>query len=468
LAAVLASVVIPIQSAQAQTFTLLYSFGGGADGNGPNGLTQATNGDFYGTTFGSGAYGYGTVFKITPAGKLTTLYSFCSENSPTACADGANSEAGLIQASNGDFYGVTNAGGATYWGTVLKITPSGAFTTLYSFCSQTNCTDGGQPLGGLIQPIDGELYGATQAGGASDEGTVFKMTPSGTPETLYSFCSQTKCSQIPDATPIQATNGDFYGTTADGGGASEDGTVLKMTPGGAVTTLYSFCSQTNCADGSRPIGGLVQATNGDFYGTTYYGGASSAGTVFKITPGGTLTTLHSFCYPVSPTCADGGFPTAGVIQATNGDFYGTTIGYADIDDGYGTVFRLSEGLGPFVETQTTSGLVGAAVTILGTDLTGATSVTFNGTPAAPIVVSATDITTKVPTGATSGYVEVTTPRRHAQEQRGVHGRHGSAGALARDRHLQRAADRFDHRCDRRGSDLLHHQRKESHNVLLGL
>jgi uncharacterized repeat protein (TIGR03803 family) len=174
------------------------------------------------------------------------------------------------------------------------------------------------------------------------------------------------------------------------------------------TTLYSFCDKTNCTDGSGPGAGLIQGTDGNLYGTTSHGGNAGDGTVFEITPGGTLTTLYSFCSHVNNgLCTDGEFPAAGLIQATNGDFYGTTLSGGA--NGDGVVFRLSVGLGPFVETQTTSGTVGAAVKILGTDLTGATSVTFNGTPATFAVVSKSHINATVPTGATTGFVEVVTP-----------------------------------------------------------
>jgi uncharacterized repeat protein (TIGR03803 family) len=156
----------------------------------------------------------------------------------------------------------------------------------------------------------------------------------------------------------------------------------KSTPSGSLTTLYSFCSQSGCPDGEgeHPEAELVQATNGDFYGTTAFGGAHRRGTVFKITPSGTLTTLYSFCSQgVYPDCTDGDNLIAGLVQASNGDFYGTTAYGGPTGDG--TVFSLSVGLGPFVETRPTSGVVGKFVEILGTNLTGATSVSFNGTAA---------------------------------------------------------------------------------------
>jgi uncharacterized repeat protein (TIGR03803 family) len=176
-----------------------------------------------------------------------------------------------------------------------------------------------------------------------------------------------------------------------------------------LTTLYSFCSQSGCFDGYSPVAGLIQATDRNLYGTTQWGGAESQGVVFKITPTGTLTTLYSFPLPWT----DGIYPVAGLVQATNGTLYGTTDAGGTSSDCYpacGTAFSLSVGLGPFVETQTTSGEVGAAVKILGSDLTGATSVSFNGAAAAFTIVAPSLITATVPAGATSGTVQVVTPR----------------------------------------------------------
>jgi len=379
------------------TLTMIYSFcqppNRCTDGAYPfAGLIQATDGDFYGTTAEGGANGHGTVFKISPSGTLATLHSFCSEN---GCADGQYPDAVLVQAVDGDFYGTTYSGGANGFGTVFKINPSGALTTLHSFCSESGCTDGQYPDVGLVQAIDGNLYGITYAGGASGDGTVFKMTPSGKLTTLHSFDSTD--GQYPLAGLVQATDGSFYGTT-DEGGAAGFGTVFKITASGTLTTLHSFDS----TDGAEPSGALVQAADGSFYGTTAYGGASNFGTAFKITASGTLATLHSF------GSGEGIVPYTGLIQDTNGTFYGTTVrGGAD---NHGTLFSLSVGLGPFVETQTTSGNVGAAVEILGTDLTGATSVSFNGTAATFTVVSRSLITTTVPAGATTGKVQVVTQR----------------------------------------------------------
>jgi uncharacterized repeat protein (TIGR03803 family) len=450
---VCATAAIP---SSAQTFTTLHSFDG-TDGSLPfAGLVQATNGDLYGTTVEGGANFDGTVFKITPSGKLTTVHSFAGYPS-----DGADPYAGLVLATNGNLYGTTLEGGTDGSGTVFKITTGGALLTLYSFCTQANCTDGQAPQAGLIQAPDGDFYGTTYSGGsyAQDAGTVFKITPGGTLTTLYTFCAQSGCTDgdYPAAGLVQASNGDFYGTTPSGGTSSDcalncgtvfkitasgtlttlysfdgtdghpeaamvqaangnlygttglsgagDGTVFEITPGGTLTTLHSF----DGTDGYGYIAGLIQATDGNLYGTTAAGGANGYGTIFRITPGGTLTTLYSFDY------TDGSGPDGTLVQDTNGKLYGTTAAGGAND--FGTVFSLSVGLGPFVETLPGSGKVGAAVKILGTDLTGATSVTFNGTAAVFTVVSGSLMTTNVPTGASTGFVTVTTPSRTLKSNR---------------------------------------------------
>jgi len=267
----------------------------------------------------------------------------------------------------------------------------------------------------LVQATNGDLYGATGLGGANCTdyqgcGTIFKMTPSGTLTTLYSFCPQGPfplCAdgENPDVALVQATDGALYGTTGVGGD-SDNGTVFRFTPGSGLTTLYSFCSLTSCADGQHPQASLVQATNGEFYGTTVQGGANGGGTIFQIKPSGALTTIYSFCSLAN--CADGG-GAHGLVQVTDGKLYGTTP-YTNSVPGDGTVFSLSVGLGPFVEPQRTSGAVGSIIKILGTDLTGAKRVAFNGTAAAFTVVSASLITATVPPGATTGAIQVVTPR----------------------------------------------------------
>jgi len=206
---------------------------------------------------------------------------------------------------------------------------------------------------------------------------------------------------------VQGTDGNFYGTTSGGGTHSELGTIFKITPTGTLTTLYNFCALNNCTDGINPYFGVIQASDGNFYGTTFSGGSNALngyGTIFKITPAGALTTLYTFC-PQSG-CSDSRTPYGGLVQATNGIFYGTACCGGTSDDG--TVFSLSVGLGPFVTTQPGSGKVGTAVNIFGSNLTGATAVSFNGTAAAFTVVSNSEIRTSVPNGATTGKIKVTT------------------------------------------------------------
>jgi uncharacterized repeat protein (TIGR03803 family) len=313
-----------------------------------------------------------------------------------------------------NFYGTTTEGGAYGKGTVFQFNPNGTLTTLYSFCPESSCTDGAVPEAGLIQATDGNLYGTTWAGGAFGGGTVFEITPGGTPSTaatLYSFCAQSGCPDgvAPTAGLIQAANGDLYGTTS-GGGAYGNGTAFHITPtvgAGSFRTLYSFCGYSGCPYGQTVGDGLVQGTDGNFYGTTLYGGA---GTIFSIAPTGALTTLYDFCSQSG--CTDGYYPEAPLVQATNGSFYGTALAGGNTSacsGGCGTVFMLSVGLGPFVETQSGSGAVGAAVAILGNNLAGATSVTFNGTAAVFTVnPTGTAISTTVPASATTGTVQVVT------------------------------------------------------------
>jgi uncharacterized repeat protein (TIGR03803 family) len=429
--------------APAVTFTTLYSFDG-TDGDEPNaGMVQAANGDLYGTTYAGGNAEKGTVFRITPNGALTTLHSFEG-------TDGSLPLAGLVQAPNGGFYGTTFDGGTNHNdGAIFKITAQGALTTLHSFRSTDGANptaelvqtpngvlygttfDGGAPSSdgtvfkiipagvlttlhsfhgpdgklvraGLVQGKDGKFYGTTESGGASGDGTVFSITPSGTLTTLHSF--EGADGQAPLARLIQDSNGNFYGTTY-GGGPTGDGTIFSITPAGSLTTLYGFCSQSNCADGASPFAGLIQGTDGNLYGTTRFGGANGQGTIFKITTSGVFAMLHSFC--LQSNCIDGANPLAGVVQDTNGILYGTTA-YGGAN-GDGTVFSLSVNLGPFVKTNPMYGKVGKAVKILGTNLTGATSVTFNGTAATFTVKLKSEITTTVPTGATTGTVQVVTP-----------------------------------------------------------
>jgi uncharacterized repeat protein (TIGR03803 family) len=271
------------------------------------------------------------------------------------------------------------------------MTTGGKPTTLYSF---TGTADGSSPAG-LVQATGGQLYGTTPGGGTTGNGTVFKMTTGGKLTTLYSFTGTGDGSS--PGRLVQGTDGNFYGTSQAGGGYNA-GTVFKITPAGALTTLYSFCSQANCTDGSYPGAGVVQATDGNFYGTTSNGGAYAYGTIFEITPTGAFTVLYSF---------DGSDYTnpGRLVQGTDGNFYG----YTGNEYFPGTIFSLSTGLGPFVSFIRASGKVGQSAEILGQGFTGATSASFNGTPATFTVNSDTYLKATVPAGATTGFVTVTTP-----------------------------------------------------------
>jgi uncharacterized repeat protein (TIGR03803 family) len=396
----------------AGAYSILYSFcpqTNCTDGSEPAAaLTLGLDGNFYGTTESGGAYGYGTVFKITASGKLTTLYSFCTRSN---CADGAAPLAGLIQASDGNFYGAAAFGGqgdcsglaGTGCGTIFKITSAGKLTTLHVF----DVTDGGNPEAGLIQATDGNFYGTTVIGGANGDGTVFRMTPAGKLTTLHSFNNTDGAN--PYSSLTQATDGNLYGTTNQQG-ANGNGTVFKITLAGKLTTIHNFCSLP-CTSSVQPYAGLVQATDGNLYGTTYWGGDlncndfNGCGTVYRITPAGNLTTLYRFNTGIDPFSA--------VFQATNGTFYGTTLFGGNyncgFDTGCGTIFSLSMGLGPFVSLERYSGRVGQTGGILGQGFKGTTGVMLNGTLASFTVVSDTFLKATVPAGATSGFVTVVTP-----------------------------------------------------------
>jgi uncharacterized repeat protein (TIGR03803 family) len=325
--------------------TVLYSFGSSGDGTYPYGnLIQGSDGNFYGTTATGGtgttcSGGCGTIFRFSPGtGTATVVYSFGTSG------DGAYPYGNLIQASDGNLYGTTTAGGTSTsctggCGAIFKFSlSSGTETVLYSFGTSG---DGAYPYASLIQGSDGNLYGTTAGGGTSTTcsggcGTVFKYSPSsGTETVLYSFGASGD-GTYPYAGVIQASDGNFYGTTAEGGTAKSCtggcGTVFMFSPGsGTETILHDFGSPGG--DGENPYTGLIQGTDGNLYGTTYAGGANNLGTAFMVSPtSGTETVLYNF----GSVAGDGETPNANLIQGSNGAFYGTTLfgGAAS----YGTVF----------------------------------------------------------------------------------------------------------------------------------
>jgi uncharacterized repeat protein (TIGR03803 family) len=335
--------------ARAQKESVLHSFcaqNNCADGEIPwVGVAFDQKGNLYGTTPDGGAYGGGVVFKLTPEGKETVLYSFCDLS---GCTDGANPYAGVIFDQKGNLYGTTLYGGPHGYGVVFKITPEGKETVLHSFCPQGGyyCPDGAQPLAGLVLDRKGNLYGTTPEGGASKNcdytppygcGIVFKLTPGGKEIVLHSFCAQSNCPDglVPTAGLISDQNGYLYGTT-QGGGAYGGGTVFKITPEGKYTVLYSFCAQTNCVDGANPSAGLVFDQKGKLYGTTSQGGVSNGcpgytgcGVVFELTTKGKETVLYSFC--ARDNCLDGAGPYAGLVLDPKGNLYRTTEGGGGIE-----------------------------------------------------------------------------------------------------------------------------------------
>jgi len=325
------------QATGASPFSWLYSF---AESSSVDALVQGDDGNFYGTTtYGGGGPGSGTVFRLTPNGTLTTIYSFTGG----AAGEWPN---GLLQGSDGNLYGTTSGGGnmganAPYGGgTVFKLTHSGALTTLHAF---SGGSDGTTPWSGLIEGSDGNFYGTTTNLSSAGNGTVFKITPSGTLTTLAGFPGNPNGTKT-EAGLVQGRDGNLYGTTYSGG-AYYNGTVFRVTTSGSFTTLYSF---TGGADGGSPEAALVQGSDGSLYGTTFFGGnpnieyiygGSGGGTVFRITPSGTLTTLHKFSGP------EGAFPNAPLALGSDGNFYGTTEYGGNMSSmggyGLGAVYRMT-------------------------------------------------------------------------------------------------------------------------------
>lgn len=428
--------------AGAQTFSTLYSFTGGSDGAYPlGGLIQASDGNLYGTTTyssasgASGLGGFGTVFRITTAGQLQTLYTF------TGGDDGANPSGRLVQASDGNLYGTTAYGGASGQGThghgtVFRITLSGQLTTIYSF---TGGSDGGYIASGLIQARDGYLYGAAEAGGdygstSGGYGTVFRISTLGA-LSAFSFtggeqganpvgslvqdtngyiygttdagggdygnnadgiafsCTtqgiieqagafQGGVGEYPNGYLIQARDGSMYGTASEGGEYENNGigfgTVYRLDPPYVPQAIYLF---TGGADGSSPYGGVIQAIDGDLYGAAAYGGGGAwplgYGTLFRMTTAGAFTLLHTFS-----GAADGAYPLAALTQTRDGAVYGETQQGGASGAGanrYGTIFRLV--LGPPISDVTAQAGSSTAIVTWSTATQGTSVVQYGFTSA---------------------------------------------------------------------------------------
>ena len=315
--------------AAAAKFKTLHTFAGApGDGNEPNAqLLADSSGNFWSTTIQGGASDYGTVFKMAPDGTMTIVYSFAGPPN-----DGGASDATLIEDRNGDFYGTTIAGGADNNGTIFKLTPAGVETTLYAF---KNNGDGAEPFVGVVADKKGNLYGTTYAGGVNGEGTVFKLSSHHKETILHSFAGSDGSGPMADV--ILDESGNLYGT-ATAGGASNDGVVFEIAPDGTETVLYSFSG----TDGMAPYGGVTLDKSGNLYGTTGEGGADGGGIIFKLTSGGTESVLYSFAGR-----ADGGFPSGNLVFDHKRNIYGTTV-YGGNDGtngcqnrgGCGVVYRL--------------------------------------------------------------------------------------------------------------------------------
>jgi uncharacterized repeat protein (TIGR03803 family) len=311
------------------TLTTLHNFNrfNPTDGSQPyGGLIQARDGNLYGTTYGGG--GHGNVYRITLGGTMKTLHNLDYQ------PDGANPYAGLVQLSNGSFYGTAAEGGYGGEGTAFEVTPFGQYIPIYDFGA-----NGGFPVAGLVQASNGNFYGTAEIGGFYGCGTLFEMTPTGTFTLLHTFDGGDGC--YPQATLVEGTDGNLYGVASAGGAHNgyNAGTAFNISQSGTFTLLHVF----DRTDGTSPTGALIQASDGNFYGTTQVGGAYNQGTIFKMTPSGTVTTLYSFC-PQS-FCNDGANPYAGLVLGSDGVFYGTTFNGGG--GGHGTIFSLSVDLEPW-------------------------------------------------------------------------------------------------------------------------
>lgn len=422
-------------NAPAQTYTDLHDFDCSGDGCSPEFpeiLAQGRDGNLYGTLSWVGAYGEGTVVKIIPSGTVTTLHNFSGP-------DGNAPWGGLTLGSDGNFYGTTLMGGDYGYGTIFKITPAGTLTKLHSFDS-TDCespysppvqgksgafygvtssgcaysiTSSGTfkklstsiPLGSyspLLLASDGNFYGTSLYGGANEAGSVFRMSAAGVVKVIYSF-DWTHGAQ-PYAPVVQGSDNLLYGTAATGGAAADGGgVVFKMTTAGKITLLHQFYSDS-LTDGYAPIAGLVAATDGNFYGSTdqgYSGSTARLGVLFKITKTGTYSVLYRFDQ------THGANPYSTAVQHTNGTVYGTTYDGGVMNGG--VFYSLGLGLKPFVLPMTNSGTAGQTVQILGKGLTGATSVKFGTGLAKFSIISDTYMTAVVPANGTTGNVTVIAP-----------------------------------------------------------
>jgi uncharacterized repeat protein (TIGR03803 family) len=442
--AILTFAFVGMTSAFAQIPTTIYTFnvvtGDVAVPTAYGTAVQGRDGNIYGTTGSGAAHGAGGIYVVTPAGNESVLFSFP--------ATSISCQPGITLGNDGNFYGSCYAGGLHGYGLLYQVTPTGTYTDLYDFTNTGG--DGGNPNGPPVPAKDGNLYGPTTNGGTVGVGTIYKISPTGTVSILYSFLGGAVGSN-PNASLMQGKDGNLYGSTTNAG-INGAGTIFKITTKGKLTLLHTFDS----TDGTQPDSALVQGTDGNFYGTALQGGANNDGVVYKITATGKFTLLHSFNPPT-----DGTFSYAGMIQGTDGSFYGTTNAYGGFLDtiykvtlkgvysnvyqfdgtnstigisaanalvqntngllygatsfsssntgGNGTVYTLNIGAKPFVRLTAASGLVASSVSIFGQGFSSSSVVKFGGVTASGVVRQGTTyIIVPVPAGALTGSVTVAT------------------------------------------------------------
>jgi uncharacterized repeat protein (TIGR03803 family) len=369
---------------QGANFMIVQSFGTTMPSGG---LTLGTDQRFHGTTNLGGSRNHGTVYRLSTSPSITYEHDFLGG------ADGGYPGAPPIQSSTGDWYGTTGGSASAYAGTVYKITAAGHYSVLHLFST----TDGRGPECQLLEASDGNLYGTTTSGGQYGVGTIFRISPTGDFKSLYSFDGPH--GQFPVGSLIQASDGNIYGATVEGGSLNQ-GTAFKMTLDGTVSLFYDFSATSSQAN--EPGGGLLEATDGNFYGALQSGGFNGDGAIYQLTKAGVFKVVHPF-YGFT-----GSVPQSTLMQHTSGILYGTTVGGGNY--GRGVIFELNMGLSPFITYLPVYGQVGATVDILGEYFTSTSTVYFNGVPAVSPKISSTYIEATVPEGATTGNITVTTSK----------------------------------------------------------
>jgi uncharacterized repeat protein (TIGR03803 family) len=378
-----------IFSVKAGILATLHAFNVATEGQAPEGsLQQFSDGYLYGANTFGGTGAQGTLFKSGLSGKITVIRSFYGSNGSQPFS--------LARASDGNLYGV--AEGSVGQGVFLRISATGAVALLHNFSGTE-----GTPTGPVVQSSDGNFYGTTTQGTSGDN--LFRITRTGTLTIIHTF----PMGSLPANGLLAATNGQLYGVTQIGSNPNGFGELFRATLAGAVTTIHIF---TNGLDGGTPQTGLMQASDGNIYGTTSQGGAASGGTIFRVTPTDAFTTMHHFIL------SDGIDPetsSPGLMQGSDGKLYGVTTSGGASNGGtlYSYDLSLPKPNPVIAEFSPASGSVATAVLITGASLLGASSVTFNGVAATYKTRGANYVLATVPAGATTGPIAVTTPNGKA-------------------------------------------------------